>query len=633
MSGNYVSVARGNRIAQHWLHVAAGGATVIAVCLAARYWWPSDSASAQKTDIASVADGGTARPKSAGNPEVVAEVHGEKIGRQQLAAECLRYHGKDVLESLVNKELILDHCQKRKIAVTEAEIDAEVERLAKRFALPVDQWLAMLQKERGINVEQYRRDIIWPTLALRKLASDKLQVTTKELDEAFESEYGPRVKVRMIGVYRDAAKAKQAHAEAVANPKNFAKLARKYSDDQESAAANGWIQPVRKHVGNPQIEKAAFAMKQGDVSPLLQVGDQYIILLCEGQVPALNVSRDEVLPRLEELIKDRKLRKEATDLFASLQRSAKVVNVFNDPKLQAKMPGVAATINGRQITVRQLSEECIARHGRDTLKGMVNRRLIDQALRQKRKAVTQQDLDAELAEVASRMVPLKQGKPDVDEWLRQVTSEPGVTEDLYVHDAIWPSVALKLLVKDAVKVTEQDMKKGFEANYGPRIKCRAIVMDDMRRATKVWEMARRNPTPEYFGKLAEEYSTDAPSQATKGEIAPIAMHSGRPALEEAAFALEDGELSGVINTDGKYVILLCEGRTRPDNIEMKEVYKLLYEHIYRQKLNTAMGQQFERLQQVAKVTNYLDPSASHVPDEPRARTATRTTTKPASAIK
>ncbi|MEX0641613.1 MAG: peptidylprolyl isomerase [Pirellulales bacterium] len=634
MSGKHVTSARGAAMGRHWFQVAAGGAAVIAVCLAARAWWPHDSASAQKTDISAAADAaGAARAKGAGGtPEVVAVVNGESIKRQELATQCLRYHGKDVLESLVNKELILDHCQKRKIEVTDAEIDAEIARLAKRFALPVDEWQRMLQKERGISPEQYRRDIIWPTLALRRLAADRLQVTRQELDQAFESEYGPRVKVRMIGIEKDAAKAKQIHAQAVANPEEFGKLARKYSDDPESAAANGWIQPVRKHVGDKKIEKTAFSLKHGEVSPLIQVQNQYIILLCEGQVPAANVTREDVVPRLEELIRDRKLRQEATDLFASLQKTAKVVNVLNDPKLKQQMPGVAATINGRKVTIQQLSEECIARNGRDTLKGMINRRMIDRALRQKQLTVTQEAIDEELAEVAARMVPLKQGKPDVEEWLRQVTSEPGVTADLYVHDAIWPSVALKLLVKTTLKITDEDMKKGFEANYGPRVKCRAIVLDDMRQAKKVWEMARRNPTVEYFGKLAEEYSTDAASRATKGEIHPIAMHSGRPALEEAAFELRDGELSGIVQTEGKFVILLCEGRTQPNRIEMKEVYNLLREHIYRQKLNAAMGQQFEHLQKFATVTNHLD-HTSHAPEEPKTRTAARTATKPATVTK
>ena len=66
---------------------------------------------------------------------------------------------------------------RRNITVADAEVDAEIERMSKRFSLPVAQWLKMLKEERGIEPEQYANDIIWPTLALRKLAGDRLHAS------------------------------------------------------------------------------------------------------------------------------------------------------------------------------------------------------------------------------------------------------------------------------------------------------------------------------------------------------------------------------------------------------------------------------------------------------------------------
>jgi parvulin-like peptidyl-prolyl isomerase len=484
----------------------------------------------------------------------------------------------------------------------------------------------MLEEDRGITAEQYRRDIVWTTLALRKLAAERLVVSDEELAQAFDAEYGPRVKCRMIGIYKDAAKAKKAQQLAAENPQDFARLVRAYSDDTTSASANGWIQPIRKHVGDKELEDVAFSLKPGEVSPVIQLKEQYIILLCEGQVPGQNVKLAQVRPQLEEAIKDRKLRVEAAELFQTLQKNAQVVNVLNDPQKKRELPGVAATINGRTITIRQLSEECIARNGKDALRGMVNRRTIEQALRKRKLAVTQEAINAEIEDAASRLMPPKNGKPDLDGWIKRVTSEPGVTYDLYVRDAVWPSVAMKTLVKDSVKVVEQDLDDGYKANYGPRVRCAAIVMDDERQARKVWEMARDNPTLEQFGRLSAKYSTDASVKSLKGEIPPIRLHGGRPTLEQEAFALKEGELSGIIQTDGMYVILLCQGRTEPENIEMKEVRNLLYDHVYRQKLNDAMGREFDRLQRTTRITNYLEPKMSREPVAPRegaARQASR----------
>ena len=53
--------------------------------------------------------------------------------------------------------------------------------MAARFKIGREQWLDMLQRERGINAEQYKHDILWPTLALRKLAANQLVVSDQQI--------------------------------------------------------------------------------------------------------------------------------------------------------------------------------------------------------------------------------------------------------------------------------------------------------------------------------------------------------------------------------------------------------------------------------------------------------------------
>jgi parvulin-like peptidyl-prolyl isomerase len=607
---------------KRWLQLGFGALAVVGACVGIRYAWSPESASAQAVEDDETPIPAARPAASAKDPNLMAVVNGEKIQRAELTLDCVRHYGNEVLESLVNRQLISAHCKKNGVTISDDEINAEIERLAQRFGVPVDKWMQMLQQERNIKPEQYRRDIIWPTIALRKLAADRLEVSEKELTDAFEEEYGPQVKVRMIGIHGDKQKAAKALKLAKANPKDFAKIAREMSEDVESASANGWVQPVRMHAGEKAIEDAAFALKEGQVSDLIVIREQYVILLCEGRIEPRKVSLNTVEQQLTEMIKERKLRDEAAKLFKSLQENAKVVNVLNDPKKAKEMPGVAATINGVPLSMKELGEECLARHGKDALNGLVNRLLIEQALKQNKLRVSGEAIDEEIADTALRMLPKKKnpketdptkkdGVADVEGWLKEVTSEPGVTVELYVRDAVWPSVAMKTLCKGAVKVTDQDMKKAFDANYGERVECAAIVLDEPRKAQKVWELARQKPTRENFGDLAAEHSSDASVRALRGEIPPIRKNGGRPLLEQQAFGLEKGELSGVIQTDGKYVILLCEGRTTPANVTMKDVQSELYDHVYRMKLNDEMGKLFDQLQQTATVTNYLDPSKSH----------------------
>ena len=131
---------------------------------------------------------------------VVASVNGRQISRQELAQECLRRYGTEVLESLVNKHLIWQACKSNGLSITNADVEVEITRLAGKFGLAADRWLTMLREERGITPEQYRQEIIWPTLALRALAAQQIEVSPAELQKAYEAEYGPRIKARAITV-------------------------------------------------------------------------------------------------------------------------------------------------------------------------------------------------------------------------------------------------------------------------------------------------------------------------------------------------------------------------------------------------------------------------------------------------
>ena len=133
------------------------------------------------------------------------------------------------------------------------------------------------------------------------------------------------------------------------------------------------------------------------------------------------------------------------------------------------------------------------------------------------------------------------------------------------------------------------MQKGFEANYGQRVRCRAIVLPSMRRAQEVWDKARRNPSVQYFSDLAAEYSVEPTSKALRGEVPPLQRFGGQPQLEEAAFNLQPGQLSGIIQVGDKFVILLSEGRTDRMDINMAEVQDILQSDIYEKKAASRHG--------------------------------------------
>ncbi|PQO39862.1 peptidylprolyl isomerase [Bremerella cremea] len=542
--------------------------------------------------------------------QTVAVVNREPITRSSLADETLRRHGEEVLESLLNRHLIAMACQQQGIQITEGDIDVEINNIAKKFGLSVDRWLGLLKEERNVSPGQYRRDIIWPTLALRRLAASELEVTPEEIQVEMEKNYGPKVKVRMLSV-NDRGLAEELRAKAAANPESFADLAKDYSQDINSAAARGLIPPIRKHIGNQEIEDTVFAMKAGEISPVLFVASQYLVFKCEEQlaadydkIPA--GSLEGIRNQLAEQVRESKMRDAAATIYEKLQANAQIVNVYNDPAKASQMPGVAATLNGQPVSLRELQEECINRHGVEVLDGEINRKILQQELTRRQLSVTEADLEAEIVRAADSLGFLtKEGKPDMEAWLKQVTEEQGVSVELYVRDAVWPTVALKKLVDQQVQVSEEDITKGFAANYGERAQVLAIVVDSQRRAQEVWEMARRNPTEKFFGELARQYSIEPVSKNNDGQVPPIRRHSGQPTLEEEAFKLKPGQISGIIQAGNQSIILYSLGLTKPVITNIEDVRDELVKELHEKKLRLAMADEFERLRDNAQIDNFL----------------------------
>jgi parvulin-like peptidyl-prolyl isomerase len=264
--------------------------------------------------------------------------------------------------------------------------------------------------------------------------------------------------------------------------------------------------------------------------------------------------------------------------------------------------------------------------------------LLQQSLAKANLTVSDQDLQSEISHAAKISgVLTKDGQPDIEKWVQMATEEQGVSKDEYMRDSVWPSAALKKLTSGAIEVTQEDIQKGFEANYAERVRCRAIVLGNMRRAQEVWAKARQNTSMDYFGDLAAEYSIEPTSKSLRGEVPPIQRYGGQPQLEDVAFELQPDELSGIIQLGDKFVILKCEGRTQPVQVNPQEVQQILYDDIYEKKLRVAMNEKFEEIRSRARIDNYLagtsqspdrvkDPA--NTTDASRVDTAVRPTSAP-----
>jgi len=549
-------------------------------------------------------------------------VNGTNISDAELADACLARYGSLVVGALINKVIIEQACERNGVAVTTADVDNEISEMSRRFNVPRDKWTALIQRERGVTEKQYREDIVWPMIALRRLAKGSLDPTDEQLRKQFQNQYGPTVKARIIvlGSQKDA---EETRTEVLHDPDSFGIVAREKSVDIGSASVGGWVQPIRRFSGSPEFESAAFALSDSEISKVVQVADQFIIIKCEGHLPASDVKFADVRPRLAEVFREKQSRVLSGKIFGELQSEAVIENALNGAGKVLQSPNLAARVNGRPITISEVRAVCVERYGEDVLQALLTGVLLNQALARQELVVSQEDVEDEVARAAESMgFQTPEGKPDVPTWLDQISKENKQSIEFYLTDIVRPTVALKKLV-GPVPVTQDDLDKAFTATFGPRVRCRVVVLDNQRRAQEVWQIARQNPTPETIGNLAEKYSVDPTSKALRGEVPPIQKHSGQPALEREAFALKTGELSGIIQIADRFMILLCEGYTKPVEVTFDEVREELHRDIFEKKQRIEMARYFTHLRESASIDNFLAgtsqspksniPAASQIP--------------------
>jgi parvulin-like peptidyl-prolyl isomerase len=88
-------------------------------------------------------------------------------------------------------------------------------------------------------------------------------------------------------------------------------------------------------------------------------------------------------------------------------------------------------------------------------------------------------------------------------------------------------------------------------------------------------------------------------------VPPLRQFGGQPNLEKAAFSLKPGDLSGIIEVAGQFVILKSQGMTTPVVTDFNAVKDELAKDILEKKQRVAMDAHLSKLLADAQITNFL----------------------------
>jgi peptidyl-prolyl cis-trans isomerase D len=182
----------------------------------------------------------------------------------------------------------------------------------------------------------------------------QVRVSSKEIEDYYQNnkeKFGQpkRVKVRHILIKADAkdaqasARAKE-KAESIqkeaAQGKDFAKLAQKYSEDPGTKDQGGEIGYITKGMVVPEFEAAAFSLKPGEVSLVIQTPYGFHILKVDDVQEASTQPLEKVKDQIEALLKNRKASDLAYDLadqaYAAASKDKKLDGFAREKKLKIR---------------------------------------------------------------------------------------------------------------------------------------------------------------------------------------------------------------------------------------------------------------------------------------------------------
>lgn len=304
----------------------------------------------------------------------------------------LIYKDKAVNELIV-KELILEEAKKRKIEVTNSEIDKAFDETAKKVGSKekLENMLTMNNINKDDFLENIKMDIL--TKKLVENVSPKVNISDAEASEFYNknkttkftfpdmvrakhilisaspNEIKAKIKAENPNMAQeeidkkvaeemnaDKAKAEKIMEQIKKNPSDFDSLAKKYSDDPGSAQKGGDLGFFSKKDMVPAFSKAAFSTLPGQISDLVQTNFGYHIILVVDRKKAGSTPFAEVKNEIKAFLGDQKKIVTLQKVLDSSKNTAKIVyldNQYNPNNIQKEIKDLVKSAKSKSPTIVQ----------------------------------------------------------------------------------------------------------------------------------------------------------------------------------------------------------------------------------------------------------------------------------------
>lgn len=288
-------------------------------------------------------------------PEIVARVNGETINATDLQNAVKGLEGRaggpvpadqrdrvyrGVLDDMIGYKLLMQEAKARKVAVPDADVEAQLAQIRSQF--PDQQQFEQALAAQKMTLQDVRDDAR-AQMSVEKLVEGEISAKIAVKPEAVSDFYqknqdkfqqGPRVRASHILIQvpqgADAAAKLQAKTKAdtiltdIKAGKDFAAAAKENSQDPGSAPNGGDLGYFEQGQMVPQFEQAAFALKPGQMSDVVETQFGYHIIKVAEKQDSRVVPLEEAKAQIEQYLTEQN-RHAQTELFVNaLKAKAKI---------------------------------------------------------------------------------------------------------------------------------------------------------------------------------------------------------------------------------------------------------------------------------------------------------------------
>ncbi|HLT58560.1 MAG TPA: peptidylprolyl isomerase [Limnochordales bacterium] len=256
---------------------------------------------------------------------------------------------------------------------------------------------------------------------------------------------------------------------------------------------------------------------------------------------------------------------------------------------------VVAWVNGEPITRDELYEAMLDILGEEVLNDLILIKLVRQTAAKEGVAVDPAEVAEEIAALEARL-----GGPDQ---LELALAQSNMTR-AELEEQVGLNLLVVALVSPQVEVTEDEIRSYFDENrdqFGrpEQVRARHILVESQELAQ---ELRERLLAGEDFAALAQEHSIDRGSAVRGGDLGWFGRGVMVDVFEEAAFALEPGQLSEPVESMFGYHIILVEDRQEAVEAALdEETRAAIADQLRQQKLNARLPVYLDELYQAADI--------------------------------